>query len=254
MGNYWVELIILSLGTISGLIYLALKSYIGKKFENIATIEDTRKITEAVESVKKTFHDDTERLKQELSVLTNKHNILFAEEKEALHIYFSAWNVWINMIEVMIVDYVSKQYKNIEDIEKYRYDITKSKSASYEKVLISMSKLQLFLNDDKIINSAYELNLKTGEYQKIHEDYTDDFVHFSFGIHSLENKLEQARAIEDKSDEKTIYEVLMEKRRKLTECAMLFKETKQTKFSEVETAKKKFISLCRDYIRKDFQK
>jgi hypothetical protein len=252
MENYWVGLIILSLGTISGLIYLALKSYIGKKFENIATIEDTGKITEAVESVKKTFQDDTERLKQELSVLTNKHNVLFAEEKDALHIYFSAWNVWINTIEIMSVDYVSKEYKDVEAIEKYRYDITKSKSFSYEKVLISMSKLQLFLNDDKIINAAYELNLKTGEHQKIHEDYIDDFVHFSFGICSLEKHLEEAKATDDKLGENRIKDVLMEKRQKLTECAMLFNETKQAKFNQVETAKKKFISLCRDYIRKDF--
>ena len=95
-----------------------LKSYINKKFENIATKQDAKDLTVIVEGVKKSFQDDTEKLKSELSILISKHNLIFSEEKEAIVQYLSAWDVWFaSLKQNFIEEYNISNYSEMKKIK-----------------------------------------------------------------------------------------------------------------------------------------
>ena len=139
-----------------------LNVYIGQKLKNVANEEDVKEITKAVENVKFYFQKDIEKLKQELSILTNKHNILFTEEKEALVAYLSAWNIWFGVLKIIWSQHDISQYDIMVNLIRKFND-------EYDNVQVSMSKLDLFLNSQDIVLAAYNLNVKTYKIQSLNE-------------------------------------------------------------------------------------
>ena len=104
---------------IACLLYFAFRSYLNKKFENIATIEDTRKINTIVEEIKTKYQADTENLKAQLSILTNKNNVIFQEEKNALVSFLSEWNVWYQSLDINFLSYDESNYFELRFLKDY---------------------------------------------------------------------------------------------------------------------------------------
>ncbi|MGN6647553.1 MAG: hypothetical protein ACTHJT_13615 [Cytophaga sp.] len=154
MEKYW-EIILSTIALIGGLALLGMRSYIVEKVKNIATHEDIGKITNQIESAK-----------QQLSILTNKHNVLFNEEKEALVAYMSSWNVWYGSIRVVLTDYNENNYTSITELKPtFKKD--------YDKMQIAMSKVELFVDNEELITLIRALNKETYKLHKINLEYTN---------------------------------------------------------------------------------
>lgn len=224
---------VVSSGIIGGLVYFLLKVYVGKKLENVATEEDIGGITKAVESIKTDFQKDIEKLKQELAVLTNKRNVLFNEEKEAIVSYLSIWNVWFSNLKSAADFHKVSDFQTVRDtIEKY--------NTGFDNVQMAMSKLELFLNDNEILAKAGIININTYEIQK---KATENIK----AIYNCFNKTETLKK-EDATDEEIgkVYAELLEKIKEYT-------TTIPPMFMEVNTMRSEFVQLCRVYIRKDIK-
>lgn len=238
MEKYWIALTVSSIGLIGGLIYWGLKSYMSKKFENMATLRDIGKITEAVESVKKVFQDDTEKLKSQLSVLTNKHNVLFEEEKEALYIYFSAWNVWFGNLKIMFSNYGPYNYNDLDALWRKCND-------EYDKVKVSMSKLELFLNNDNILKSVYQLNHKTYALQNTNEKFIKA-IYWNYSEIDYRCKgLNEAQIIKDPRIQKCKGDI--------ESNSIQYNEIIEGYYTDIYLAQTDFTLLSREYIRRDIK-
>ena len=150
-------------GVVTGSIIGFFASYFTTKGKYWADLEHLPKLTHDIEEIKGTVQnkilDKIENLKSELAVITNKHNILFMEEKEALFIYYSTFNEWFGHLKIMLSNYDRFNYSELKEIRKKIDD-------QYDKVQVGMSKLELFLDDSNVLHKAYLLNIAAHEVQQ----------------------------------------------------------------------------------------
>ncbi len=247
MNDYWkIALPILTI--LGGLAYWGMKSYIGKKLENIATSQDIKGITEAVESVKKVFQDDTERLKSQLNVLTNKHNILFNEEKEALYEYLSAWLLWMDNIDNKSFTFINnKQYKNLTDVVDGLNEMHSVNRNGYSKVLISISKIELFVNNPVLNQTIYDLNKITASYESVNDKYIEAYMWNNHKWLTLVDELKVALP----EDRVSVAKEIEANRNEIRALKVEYDKDRQASFNQVLFVKANFISLSTAHIRKD---
>ncbi len=220
---------VVSSGIIGGLVYFLLKVYVGKKLENVATEEDIGGITKAVESIKTDFQKDIEKLKQELAVLTHKHTLLFQEEKQAIVDYLSAWNIWFGSLNS------EDDFHKLTDIEVVR-DIIKRYNKNYDNAQIAMSKLELFLDNDEVIESAEKLNSETLDLHKLMT-----IIIQSLNRYHDEMKLFKNDSAKAKDANERMSNTVSEYR----------KQIKNTAQKAYMITREEFISISKKYIRKD---
>lgn len=237
MDKYWIA-ILPTLTVIGRLAYWGMKNYIGEKLKNIATHEDIGKITNEVESVKQIFTTQTEKLKQELSVLTNKHNVFFNEEKEALVAYMSSWNVWFGGIRIILNDYNENNYLATKDLKPiFKKD--------FDKMQISMFKVELFVNNNELIKLIVELNQETYKLEKINLAYTHKIYVQCYYIIKERKKLNDVFANQELPKK--------EIQRWHTELASIIFDNNQiipSFYQNINKFKKEFIKLSKAYIRR----
>ncbi len=226
---------------IGAIIYFSLKVFLGEKFKNMATLQDIGKITHEIEGVKQVFTIQNENLKHELSVLTNKQNVLFNEEKEALVDYLSSWNLWRGGLAIILTDYDENNYSELKSL-KLNF------KKNFDTVQVSMSRLELFLNNKDIINSVYKLNSDTYEIQKINNQYTRDIYNqykpIVFYKKAIEGKDEKSPGVIKLKEE-------IEKHyNNIKPIILRYNETIPQYYTNVRASKKEFIKLSKEYIRK----
>jgi hypothetical protein len=232
-----------------GLIALTgLNIYIGKKLSNIATRDDIGKITKEVESVKQVFTNQTEELKHSLAVLTNKESVLFNEEKDALYLYYSAWQLWFNKLTKINVNYIPNARDTHNDILK-DLDFTEYEN-EFDIVMVSMSKLELFLNDERIIQLAKTLNTKALDYQETIEDYLRGDIWERVEMNELMRDSIQPEN-KDVNIQKEISSSMKEKIKEREITLKEFATNRKNKMLDVHIALGNFIEASRKYIRKD---
>lgn len=246
MDTVWVAILVSSLGMIGGWLSSSLTTYINTKSQYKAMLEDIGEITETVKGVEKRFQDDTEKVKSQLSVLTNKHNILFTEEKEALLAYLSAWNIWHSKLNRMASNYKTYNYPELDDILKSTKKLHKENDDDYDRIQMCLSKLELFLNDERIIKSIYTLNNKTQEFQALNETHISNFIWNNNKKVSLiaELPLDRTKPNPDIVNAIEALQNLMYREDEEYRVSML------KIYGEVSACKHDFISLSKEYIRK----
>ena len=250
MNTFWTTILISSLGIIGGLISASLTTYFNTKSQYKAMSEEIAKITEIVEGVKKTFQDDTERLKSQLNVLTNKHNILFAEEKEALLAYLSAWNIWNSHLEKMVISFLSiedeEEVEWFNLIDKFKDENDKAN----DRIQICVSKLELFMTDDLIIKTVRNLNTETYHFQFLNEQYIDARIdsNIYLGQYVHEHNLAEKKLNKDEQEQflDMISEVTDKKEKAHREYNVNLLELSE----RIIELKMEFIRLSKEYIRK----
>lgn len=165
---------------IACLLYFAFRSYLNKKFENIATIEDARKINTIVEEIKTKYQADTENLKAQLSILTNKNNVIFQEEKNALVSFLSEWNVWYQSLDLMYFNYNEENYIELKNKAEYFTNLS-------NKVYSEKSKIELFINNYELNTSMLNLLSISEKFNKLVVSHCIK-IYFSFEKINLYNK------------------------------------------------------------------
>jgi hypothetical protein len=204
---------------IIGILAWGLRNYVNEKFKNLATEQDIKGITKIVEKVK-----------HELSVLTNKRNVLFNEEKEALVSFLSVWSIWYSYIKSM------EDFHKVSDYEVLS-DISKKYNTDYDKVLLAMSKVELFLNNEEIVRASHNLIQATFVIQECNEKHILVFHR---------RRLEMNSAQEEKR--RDLLSIAIEKN---DEAMLNFGEEVRPLHTKNDEARAKFISLSKAYIRKD---
>jgi hypothetical protein len=215
-----------------------LKSYINKKFENIATKQDAKDLTVIVEGVKKSFQDDTEKLKSELSILISKHNLIFSEEKEAIVQYLSAWDVWFaSLKQNFIEEYNISNYSEMKKIKiKYQNE--------FDTVLMKKSKLELFINHVDIIVSTDLLISSTFKLHNHNIKYINA-IHFNY------YRIEKNKT--DLKDDYDLEKIQSEELKKLGDLIVAHSEAVNNYYAEIVESRRMFIDTCQAYIRKDIK-
>ena len=242
-----LPLILLSIG---GVAFWGLKIYVGKKLENIATSQDIKSMTETVESVKQMFTHQTEELKHSLTVLTNKESALFNEEKDALHVYYSSWQVWYTNLIKKNVNYAPSAIETIDDILK-DLDFTKHEN-EFDTVTITISKLELFLGNENILNLAHILIVKTLELQTIIEKFAKQNIYVRDETNALMRQLKHAQSNKDTPGQKRISDLIKERVKQNQLAYKEFANNKDNKIQEMLLVRGNFIFYSREYLRKGF--
>jgi hypothetical protein len=130
--------------------------FLKKKSENLATKQDIGKITEQVESVKRTFTDQNEKLKAKLSVIGAIQTGIASEERNAIVDYTVTFHQWFSKL-------TETTFGGIDRTKNEQLEIhLKSISDKYNSLLICEAKLELFIENKEIIKRANEIKLKIG--------------------------------------------------------------------------------------------
>lgn len=247
MDSVGTTILISSLGIVSGIISSFLTTYFTTKSQYKAMAEEIGNITTIVKGVEKAFQDDTEKFKQELSVLTNKHTVLFNEEKEALYDYLSAWLLWIDNIDTKSSTFSKRQYKDLTDVVDGLNEMHSVNRNGYSKVLISISKIELFVNNIVLNQTIYDLNKITASYESINDKYIEAYMWNNYNWTRLENKLKVALP----EDEIRITKEMQANRKEIRALKVEYDKERQASFNQVLLVKANFISLSKTHIRKD---
>ncbi|MCW5912907.1 MAG: hypothetical protein KIT62_17690 [Cyclobacteriaceae bacterium] len=152
-------IIVLGLNLIGGLFILHLKKYFSKKGENLADKEDLEELTTIVEEVKTKFEQDTELLRANLAIETNKKNVIFNEQKQSIIDYSTHLNIWLwDSLRIAVHEYNHTNHEELKDkIIKIR--------ESYNNVNVSLSKVQLLVPSETLVKSCHETLM---EVLKVH--------------------------------------------------------------------------------------
>lgn len=236
------------IGTISGMISGYLTTYFNKKAEYKVMKDQIGGITVEIENAKHTFTEQTENLKKTLSVLTNKENVLFSEEKEALVAYLGAWNVWYSNIKSITRESTSKEYKDIYDVIKGIEILMTKKSDNADNIETCVSKLELFLNNEEILKSINILNETTESFQTLNDEYIQSFIWHN---HNQNNYLNQLLENKSQADNDGILSSMEQLRKKLESLQNNYHTQMVNIRNEMFKARIDFIKLSRSYIRKD---
>lgn len=138
--------------------YLAFfKSYFTEKGKNIATKEDISGVTRLVEEAKHSFTAETEKLKANLSILTNVQVGIVAEERNAIIYYNDKYFRWLNILLDTSLGGIND--KNTSELEEYAKRI----SECYGQFLDSEIRFRLFVEDRQLLAAADDLKIETIE-------------------------------------------------------------------------------------------
>ncbi|MGN6647555.1 MAG: hypothetical protein ACTHJT_13625 [Cytophaga sp.] len=250
MNVFWTTLVISTLGIIGGVISSFLTTYFTTKAQYTAMSEEIGKITDIVEGVKKTFQDDTERLKSQLNVLTNKHNILFAEEKEALLAYLSAWNIWNSHLEKMVSSFLSIEEEEESDWFALLDKIDKENDKANDRIQICVSKLELFMTDGLIIKTIYDLNYETQQFQFLNENYIDARIDSNIYLGQYVEEHNFAEKENNKKEQAECLDLISEETDKKTKAYQEYNISLIELEEKIDKLKAEFIMLSKEYIRK----
>jgi hypothetical protein len=209
----------------SGVFVFIIKIFFTEKIKNFATIQDLEKITKISESVK-----------SELSILTNKHNLIFIEEKEAIVQFLSTWDIWFATLKQnFIEDCNPSNYSELKNIKrKYQND--------FDNVLTRNSKLELFLNNREILVNATFLIESTFQLQNHNIKYLNA-IHFNF------YRIEQ-NEIHLKNDD-NLKKTQAEEWDKYGKLINAHSEPLVNYHNQISNNRIKFIDASRAYIRKN---
>jgi len=249
MDNYWIAILPI-LTMIGGLAYWGMQNYIGEKLKNIATHEDIGKITNEVEDIKQTFTIQNENLKQQLSVLTNKENVLFAEEKEALLAYLSAWNIWNSQLEKMVDRFIMIEEEEENDwftlLDKFEEENDKTN----DKIQICVSKLELFITDEFIIKTVHDLNYETYQFQFLNDRYIDSRIDTNIYLGQCVEEHNLAEKKKNKDDQEDFLVLVSDETDNKETTYREYNNSLLELEEKIDQLKTEFIKLSKEYIRK----
>ncbi|WP_194778313.1 hypothetical protein [Pararhodonellum marinum] len=139
-------------------LYLAFfKSYFLEKGKNIATNEDIEKLTFKVESIKQQFIEKNANLKAKLDMLTNLQISHKNDERLTLIDFHKNFKKWIGLLTESSPTLIDEYDNNEINSKMYFYDQV------YQEVLSSEALLQLYVEDDILINLIFKLKTSTLE-------------------------------------------------------------------------------------------
>lgn len=150
--------------TVSALLFLAIGLvvlYLRGRIQNLATRHDVEQLTRTTESVKKEFVDKTEELKANLSLVTQHRLNIKKEERDALITFNKNISAWI----FYITRFSFSNYKlsNYEELNRVRVELARRQ---YE-CDISEANINMFSNDDTILEVIKEVNLSIIQYERV---------------------------------------------------------------------------------------
>ncbi len=126
-----------------------------EKGKNLATKQDISEITKLVETVKHTFTAETEKLKTNLSIYSNVHVGLVAEERNAIIEHNEKFFRWLNNL-------TDHHFGNVDDVDNNDIDKQiKNIGDSFRDFLNSETKLKLFVYNENLIQYAQEMKIET---------------------------------------------------------------------------------------------
>ncbi len=120
-------------------------SYFSKRGENLATKKDIKIITEKVEEVKVKFTSEMEKYKKDLRVEERFKIERLLSERNAILDFGSELLTFIHDLTI----YDNQEYINEKEYVNIRYKQIKKKSY---KSLLDLSKLELIINDPKLLD------------------------------------------------------------------------------------------------------
>ncbi len=105
---------IIVLQIICGLLSGYLLNYVNQRGKNWADKKDLKAITDIVEDVKQKYQADNERLRAELTVISNRKTKDFSDEKESVILFYTAVNEWLwDKTNILIVNYDRDNYRDL---------------------------------------------------------------------------------------------------------------------------------------------
>jgi hypothetical protein len=132
-----------------------LPSYFQEKGKNLATKDDIAKITQLVESVKHTFTVETEKLKANLSLLTNVHSGLVSEERNAIIDFNEKYFLWLNII-------TDTSNNNLDDTKNSELeDHRRLLGKLYQDLLNSEARFSLFVDNAELTAHVTKVKIET---------------------------------------------------------------------------------------------
>tara|TARA_R110002051_G_scaffold10255_1_gene39039 strand:+ start:31 stop:708 length:678 start_codon:yes stop_codon:yes gene_type:complete len=105
-----------------GIVLAGTYFYFKKKFENLADKEDVSDITREVESVKKEFIEDLEKLKYNLEILKSHKINLVSDKRKTIYDFWSS----INLLYIKVDAFNNYQIEDFESYYKYLDDVNKA--------------------------------------------------------------------------------------------------------------------------------
>lgn len=235
---------------IGTLVFFLLKSFLGEKFKNMATLQDIGSITREVESVKQTFTNQTEELKHSLTILTNKESILFTEEKEALLAYLSAWNIWNSHLEKMVTSFLNieeeEEVEWFDLIDKFKDENDKAN----DRIQICVSKLELFMTDDSIVKTVHNLNSETYQFQYLNERYIDARIDFNIYISQYVEEYNLAEKEQNKNEQEQYSDMISEETDRKKKAHQDYNISLLEITERIIQLKMEFTKLSKEHIRK----
>jgi hypothetical protein len=238
MNDFWTTYLFPFL-TVVGMIILyftvnnLLPSYFNEKGKNLATKDDIEKITQLVESVKYAFAKETEKLKANLSLLTNVQVGLVSEERNAIIEYNQKYFSWMHMLIDTSLNNANDT--NNDELEAYKRKI----GEAYSEFLNSETKLNLFVENRDLIGAADKLKIETLQHLSglsIKALINLQFVNHSVDLTNKHTPLEQ-RGPELKD--------LLQKK---GDAYREFRETMLIGLKEIVGLQHQFQKLCRTHI------
>ncbi len=143
-------------------LYLAFtNAFIKRKANNLADKQDIADITREIELVKSTFTAENEKLKSRLQVIQNNQIQHLTNARTSVLDFFEDWSVWLNN---------SLNATKINGYTKFNYHTLKSQinliDESYAKASLRCDRLELLIDDGRIVVGAYSLVRETLKYQE----------------------------------------------------------------------------------------
>lgn len=180
-----------------------------------------------------------------LSTKGNKKNVLFQEEKEAITLFYSSFCIWFSEIDhAFIWDQDHRNYKNLELLEVEYHKL-------YNNVLVNHSRIELFINDQIIIEKATELVKKAYSVKEILLISADELF---FILEDEAEIIKDNPQIERQDDLYLELSVIMKAFPEHKEKKEQLKATHNKKFNELRNEviliNNEFVKLARKYIRK----
>lgn len=228
-------------------VYLAFfKSYLSEKGKSAALKEDLHDLTKEVESVKNEFTKEQEILKTDLQRLLNNEISYRNEERNALINFYAIINEWrFSILEIRFGDY---DKTNINTLKELRQSI----STYFSKAGIAKSKIELLVEDYKLIDAANQLyiqslsfqhwtNSKLFELQLHNERIKTLSEQFLVIIKDIEKNKKTALSMSKEEDE------LRLKSRKLFDEYMDNRNEENNKITPISI---QFEKLVKDYLKK----
>jgi hypothetical protein len=146
---------IIVLQIISGLLSGYLLNYVNQRGKNWADKKDLKAITDIVEDVKQKYQADNERLRAELTILTNRKTKDFTDEKESVVLFYTVLNEWLwDKTNISITNYDRDNYQELS--EKLI-----SLNSTYNQVNVLFSKMQLLVDNKALTDKGHEVIMET---------------------------------------------------------------------------------------------